>query len=107
MGADARLLNEIARFRATLARSLPGGLTHFMLFGSRATGAARADSDVDLLVVSPAFRDLSYLKRARLVRQEWDLPYPVDVLCYTPEEFATLREQTSIVKVALDEGVTV
>lgn len=54
-----------------------------VLFGSRATGTARPDSDVDLLVVMPDGTD----RRAvldRLYRGLWDVGVPVDYLASTP-----------------------
>jgi hypothetical protein len=36
-----------------------------------------------------------------------DLNYPVDFLCYTPEEFNKLKKEVSIVSEALKEGVEI
>jgi len=33
--------------------------------------------------------------------------YPVDFLCYTPEEFEKLRKRISIVSVALKTGIEI
>jgi predicted nucleotidyltransferase len=104
---DDRLLKDLARFRRRLDEHLPGGVEHFTLFGSRATGRAHPESDVDVLVVSSGFEGQNFLQRARAVRREWSLPQPIDVLCYTPAEFARLRAEVSIVSVALAEGVAV
>lgn len=56
-----------------------------LLFGSRAKGTARADSDVDLCVVAPTSN-----KRALLTELYYhvDVDRPVDFLLYTPEEWA-------------------
>jgi hypothetical protein len=37
----------------------------------------------------------------------WDLNYPVDFLCYTPEEFNKLKKEVSIVSEALKEGIEI
>lgn len=107
MVQDPQLMSELKRFRERLAHALPGGVELVTLFGSRATGRARDDSDVDLLVVSEAFRGLSFLRRAPLVRREWGLRYAVDILCYTPAKFRELQSQVSIVREAIAEGIAV
>ena len=78
-----------------------------ILFGSRATGAARPDSDVDLLVVMP-------LRKARR-RLEGDLHAAVadselskDILVITPEEMERYRHAPgTIVGPALETGLVV
>jgi hypothetical protein len=37
----------------------------------------------------------------------WTMDYPVDFLCYTPEEFEEKRKEISIVRQALKEGVAI
>lgn len=37
----------------------------------------------------------------------WDLRYPVDFLCYTPEEFKKLSKQITTVREAVKEGVVI
>lgn len=62
-----------------------------ILFGSHATGNARPDSDLDLLVVmtpsrSKAAQELDILKALRRYRM------PKDVIVTTPEDFAWRKE---------------
>lgn len=76
-----------------------------LIFGSRAGSEALAESDLDLLVVSERFRGVSFLERASALLAELDLPFPTDVLCYTPEEFARKRREHGIVRLALEEGL--
>lgn len=58
-----------------------------ILFGSRARGDARPDSDVDLLVVMPAAG--STREKAIEIRVALhDIPVPKDVAVATPESFA-------------------
>lgn len=106
MGAPADLVNELVLFKTTLESRL-GTVDKVLLFGSRSRGEAGRDSDVDILVVSEAFVGLSHLKRVALVGESWDLPYPVDFLCYTPSEFERRRLEVSIVSVALEEGTEI
>jgi uncharacterized protein len=75
-----------------------------ILFGSRATGHAREDSDVDLLVILP------FDGRARaLAVQMLDSAnprYAVDLLVRTPEEIRWRYEQGDpIVREAMDRGI--
>ena len=37
----------------------------------------------------------------------WNLDYPVDFLCYTPEEFEKKKKEISIVKEAVKEGIDI
>jgi len=76
-----------------------------VLFGSRARGDVRRHSDVDLIVVSEGFRRKDHVARAYPLYLAWDLRYPVDFLCYTPEEFRRLSRRGGIVREALREGV--
>lgn len=90
------------RLRDRIEARLP--LEKVILFGSRARGDARPDSDVDLILVSPAFEGKSVSERAAGLYRAWDVDIPVDFLCYTPEEFERLRRRIGLVQTALDEG---
>ncbi|TAK32135.1 MAG: nucleotidyltransferase domain-containing protein [Chloroflexota bacterium] len=61
------------------------------LFGSRARGAARPDSDYDLVAVAEAFgaqpRFERALDRRKLWRQAGGWGIGLDLHCYTPSEF--------------------
>ncbi len=82
-------------------------INKLILFGSWAWGRVNKDSDVDLILVSEDFRGISSLKRPCGFYLDWDLGYPVDFLCYTPEEFEKKREQISIVQEAVKEGIEI
>lgn len=99
------ITSAVQRLRARLEADLP--VQRVILFGSRARGESHAESDVDLVVVSPRFYGLSAGQRMYRVRKAWDLPVAVDFLCYTPEEFDDLARRTSIVRIALTEGVDI
>lgn len=78
-----------------------------VLFGSRAAGVARADSDFDLLVVA---RTVDPLHR-RLFRARWstrNVPVGRDILVVTPEEFAQFAAwPSSVVHEAVANGEVV
>ena len=84
--ADPLVKRFQARYLPRLRRRYRPDLV--LVFGSRAKGEALADSDLDLLVVSERFQGVPFLARASGLLSDIDLPFPADVLCYTPEEFA-------------------
>jgi predicted nucleotidyltransferase len=60
-----------------------------ILFGSRASGEATPESDVDLLIVEKesAFEGRSRWRETARIRQAlWDFPVPIDILLFTTEE---------------------
>jgi len=75
-----------------------------ILFGSRARGEPRPDSDVDLLVVLPEIED----KRGAAVeirRALRDLPVSKDIVVATPDEIARRGNLVgSVLRPALREG---
>ncbi|MDI6721388.1 MAG: nucleotidyltransferase domain-containing protein [Candidatus Aenigmarchaeota archaeon] len=77
------------------------------LFGSMASGKSHKYSDIDLIVVSKRFRNKGILGRAPQLYMTWDLEYPVDFLCYTPEEFNKLKKQVTIVREAVKNGIAI
>jgi uncharacterized protein len=78
-----------------------------ILFGSRARGDARSDSDFDVLVIKES-DEPGYRRDAPLYAALADLPVEVDVLVYTPEEVAdwALVPQ-AFVTTATREGKTI
>lgn len=92
---------EVLRLAAA-ARTL--GAKRVILFGSRARGDAIRGSDVDLLVVMPCPPDESYPGRLARVAAALAPGVSLDLLVYTPEEFADLRESRAFVRQAVAEG---
>jgi predicted nucleotidyltransferase len=76
-----------------------------ILFGSRARGEARGDSDLDIIVVAQAFEGVPFLKRMPMVLRMVRFPRHVDFLCYTPAEFEQVQRTSAIVHQAVQEGV--
>ena len=58
------------------------------LFGSYARGTANADSDVDLIVVTPT--RARWPQRSDAFSDLWEHLGPIDVLVYTPTEWAKM-----------------
>ena len=77
-----------------------------ILFGSRARGDARSDSDFDLLIVQPAQPGNSRWQELRRLRQALRrFPIAKDLLLFRPSEFEYWRESLNhIVGRALREG---
>lgn len=78
-----------------------------ILFGSRARGEARPESDFDVLVIKES-NEPSYRRDAPLYVALADLPVEVEVLVYTPEEVAEWAQvPQAFVTTAMREGKTV
>ena len=80
-----------------------------ILFGSHAYGTPNADSDVDILVVMPAYNEGS---KAHRIRATVAAPFPMDLIVRTPETLKWrieegdwfLREITSKGKVLYEKA---
>jgi len=92
-----KTIREAAREIGTKFR-----LQRVILFGSRARGVARRDSDVDLLVIAETRRPLDLAGRIL-----WHLGgrFPKDVLVRTPREIErAVRQQEPFLTEILREG---
>ncbi len=63
-----------------------------VLFGSQASGTAREDSDIDVAVVSPDFRDRDIFARVEMTAKAgkdtiMEFVVPLDLVMLTPEEY--------------------
>ena len=96
---------QLKEFRKELSRNIQ--IEKLILFGSRAYGKPGRWSDFDLIIVSPNFRKKKSFKRSVGFYKYWKLDYPVDFLCYTPEEFNKLKKQVTIVKEAVENGIEI
>ena len=79
--------------------------TRVLVFGSRVQGRALKESDLDLLVVSKFFEGIPFIQRTPHLLWTLRVPFPVEVLCYTPEEYERKRKEIGIVRVASEEGM--
>ena len=73
-----------------------------VLFGSLARGTVGPASDIDLPFVRPTSQ--RFVRRADDLADVLDVPVGVDLLVYTPEEFACLRTQNPMIRQALATG---
>lgn len=102
MDRKKTLEKKLKEFKMRTLRQFP--IQKMYLFGSRAWGKPHRDSDVDLIVVSPRFKTLNFFQRGARMYDFWNLRYPVDFLCYTPEEFEQLKKKITIVSEAVKRG---
>jgi predicted nucleotidyltransferase len=96
----------LRRFAEALRAEI--GATDVFLFGSRARGEERADSDYDLIVVSPRFAGVPSRQRARGLREVWERVGgygSMDLICMTPEEFEAAKHRISLIQAVLAELV--
>ncbi len=105
MGKKTALTKSLHQFAQRISSEYP--LTNMYLFGSRAIGKEKKDSDVDLLLVSPVFQGQRRLRRSPPLYLKWNLTYPVDFVCLTPEEFHRKKREIGIVQEALKEGIRI
>jgi len=105
MDRKKTLIAELQQFAQNISKDYP--LTKMILFGSQATGRVTRHSDIDLIIVSKKFRGKRHLKRSPNLYMKWDLDYPVDFLCYTPEEFNKKKKMIGIVQQAVKEGIEI
>jgi len=99
------IIKKLTRFKYDVNREFP--LQKIIFFGSRSHGKPGKWSDIDLVIVSSKFRRLNFFKRGAKMYDYWKLNYPVDFLCYTPEEFNKLKKQITIVKEAVENGIEI
>jgi hypothetical protein len=106
MGEEkTKLVKALKGFKQKMCQKY--GIKEMILFGSQVTGEVDENSDIDLIVVGDEFKDKSPLKRPFNLYLEWTIDYPVDFLCYTPEEFEEKRKEISIVRHAIKEGIVI
>lgn len=107
MGQEVDRDEQVVRFRREV---LPRLVERFrpvrvLAFGSRVRGDALKHSDLDVLIVADAFREIRWLDRPVRVVEECDIRFGVELLCYTPEEYDRKRGELGIVRQASEEGV--
>lgn len=105
MDSEKVILKKLKLFKDKLKRNF--NVSKIILFGSRAMGNFHEDSDVDLIVVSEDFKGKKFRYRSIGFYDYWDLGYPVDFLCYTPEEFEKFKGQVTIVREAVENGIEI
>jgi predicted nucleotidyltransferase len=76
-----------------------------ILFGSHATGNWDEESDIDIIVVYRTKK--KFLDRLEELYMKWNLPKALDILAYTPDEFAEMMKDNFFIKRAVKEGILI
>jgi len=104
---DAKIIKTLKDFKKAAKKKY--AIDKMILFGSQATGKARKSSDIDLLIVSRLKK--RKIKLMQNLYHEWhikqNINYPVDFLCYTPKEFKKMKNQITIVREAVRNGIEI
>ena len=98
-------LKIVKEFKKKLEKKI--SVEKIVLFGSRANGKPNKWSDFDIIIVSNKFRGEKSFKRGIGFYDYWKEDYPVDFLCYTPEEFNKLKNRITIVREAMKRGIII
>lgn len=78
-----------------------------ILFGSRAKGSYKKNSDYDFILVSKDFKGIGFTDRISKIYPHWRYYDSIEPLCYTPEEFNRMKKQITIVREAVKEGIEI
>ncbi|MBI1936446.1 nucleotidyltransferase domain-containing protein [Candidatus Woesearchaeota archaeon] len=78
-----------------------------IFYGSRAKGNFHRYSDFDLLIVSPDFKEIPWYKRPVKLYLMWKEDYPLEILCYTPDEVKKMVDRIGIVSEAYKKGIEI
>lgn len=78
-----------------------------LIFGSRAKGMAKEDSDIDVIVISSYFTDMPFLKRMPTILKKVPFPKHVDYICYTPEEYEKIKEESALLLDAVENSIEI
>lgn len=76
-----------------VCHALAGRVEAAYIFGSLARGEIHPGSDLDLIVIKETKRP--FLERAREFDDLWEIFPRLDLLVYTPAEFAALSAETA------------
>ena len=101
-----RITASLIRFAELLRDRI--GAERVLLFGSRARGNARADSDYDIIIVSERFAGIRRRERSIGLRElfyEAGGYAPMDLICLTPGEFEAASRGISLISAVLPEAI--
>jgi hypothetical protein len=78
------------------------------LFGSQGRGKTHKDSDIDLIIISPDFKEVPFIRRSEMLshfrQAKITRSVPMDILGYTPEEFKEIDKESIVMRQAKKEG---
>ncbi len=104
--AEALKITRQRELEAEVAHLVPrlalNGATLVVLHGAVASGNVGPASKIRLLVVADA--DLPFRERPAHFLKRLKTREPVELLVFTPREFARAREESALVRAALKKG---
>lgn len=98
----------LKRITSEIKKLEPG--TEVYLFGSRARGDFRSDSDWDVLIVSPRNEvtlEYELILRDPILTIEMETGEVISTLVYTQKEWQAKRKHSSFFKNILNEGIRI
>ena len=102
MPRDKYISDFLSKYHDTIKTTYnPKGL---WFFGSRISGNAKEESDLDLVLVSDKFKGRKFIYRMGDFLKIYDFPKHLDALCYTPDEFEKKKQEIGIVREAIETG---
>jgi len=75
-----------------------------VLFGSRVTGEANEESDLDVIVVAKIFEHIPFIRRMAFMLKKVRFTKHIDFLCYAPQEFERIQRTSAVLQDALQHG---
>lgn len=109
MNSKTHISESYSWIKDRVIKAVPKGtVSAVYLFGSRAWGGARADSDYDLLVLSSQDMDVERRRACKsAIRASFnELHVPIDIILLSPVQAEKAKEYYgSAVKEALDKGI--
>ncbi len=95
-GLDAKLHDLAKKLREVY------GEAEVYLYGSFAKGTWLEDSDVDIVVISPSFRDQPFSDRVNEVRKLASPDIALEILAYTPDELERVKRRSIVIQDAAE-----
>jgi len=77
------------------------GPAKIVYFGSRISGVATDESDIDVIIISERFSGIPFISRMENILKAIRFPHHVDAICYTPDEFERMKTTSAIIENAL------
>jgi predicted nucleotidyltransferase len=104
---DKEIRSVVDKYKQSL-ESLGIRVKKIILYGSYASGNAKNESDIDLLVVSDDFEKMDLWERLSLLgRARMGIKRPMEILGFTEEEFKAEQRGTFIGDEIKTKGVEV
>ena len=95
----------VSEYVKALSRRIP--IREVYLTGSRARGNWLETSDIDLIIVSPVFKNLTLYERGKILYSVWIYNYDVDLIGLTEEEFTERKKGSIAFKEMLRDSVKI